>query len=660
MLATFSPFLGVMKFESEPLGLDNWTRLGRLAVTWVQDAGGFAMVGLVLWVIHGTIYPQYEIGPDGKKRNRLVGNGMLLGLALGVMLYLIALGVLTTLSDQSDSAPRSPFLGFNMTVREKILDFLMMGAGTVALVAFGGPFVRDLFRMRSSRIYALAKLSFKEAVRRRVVWVFLGVLVLYLFPARWFFSVKAEDELKSVIGQTTRGMNILLISVGLLLAAFSIPSDIKNLTIHTVTTKPVERFEIVLGKFFGYLGLLTGALGLMTALGLVLINLGTVSEEAADESFKAREVRYGRLEFRAKQADFTGVDVGREDAYRRYIAGLSSQRAIWLFDELPSSFGDKDSVPLEFAFDIYRTTKGEEGNGVSVSFEVITHQWDPKKKVADPDNPGVEIESEQLFVRQSQGLGNPRPGDPNWAKVNALAEQHGRYTFNGKQIFDYHTTSIAVPAGLFKNALAGTPQMRTDGTGGRRSRLGVVVKCDSPSQFIGVARYDLYLLKSEGNFSLNYFKGAMGLWFRLVIAITIAVVLSTYLSGVLSFLTAMFVFIGGFFLDFIQELARGTNVGGGPLESFAKLVKSSTPTAELDPTPTTKALQSFDGIFRWLLRRVTDIIPDVDSYGMSDFVAQGFNIDLSYLGLNLVVLLAYILPWLVVSYYLMKAREIAA
>ena len=43
-------------------------------------------------------------------------------------------------------------------------------------------------------------------------------------------------------------MNVLLISVGMLLAAFSIPTDIKNLTIHTIVTKPVERFEIVLGR----------------------------------------------------------------------------------------------------------------------------------------------------------------------------------------------------------------------------------------------------------------------------------------------------------------------------------------------------------------------------------------------------------------------------
>ena len=47
----------------------------------------------------------------------------------------------------------------------------------------------------------MAKLSFKEAVRRRVVWVFFIFLLVFLFPASWFSSkgVKPEDMLKTTI-----------------------------------------------------------------------------------------------------------------------------------------------------------------------------------------------------------------------------------------------------------------------------------------------------------------------------------------------------------------------------------------------------------------------------------------------------------------------------
>ena len=65
-------------------------------------------------------------------------------------------------------------------------------------------------------------------------------------------------------------------------------------------------------------------------------------------------------------------------------------------------------------------------------------------------------------------------------------------------------------------------------------------------------------------------------------------------------------------------------------------------------------------MYKWLLRRVMNVIPDVDRYGLTDYVAQGFSIGPGFLLLNLLTLAAYVLPWMVAAYYLMKAREIAA
>src|SRR5262245_14444565 len=269
-----------MKFEAEPLTFENWRRLSWMGIDWLQDAGGFAMVGLVLWIANGLWNPVYDVLPGGKKRNRLVGPGMLLAGAIALTIYLIALGLTFIVSGEQPGTQLILVLGRRMTRMGFALEMAMAAGGLAAIIGFGGPFLRDCLRLRWGRIYALAKLSFKEAVRRRVVWVFLSILILYLFPALWFFQEKPEDELKSIIGVTTRGMNVLLISVGLLLAAFSIPNDIKNLTIHTIVTKPVERFEIVLGRFLGYLGLITAALLIMTGFGVVPIHGGIVSAAA--------------------------------------------------------------------------------------------------------------------------------------------------------------------------------------------------------------------------------------------------------------------------------------------------------------------------------------------------------------------------------------------
>ena len=71
-----------------------------------------------------------------------------------------------------------------------------MVGGLFALLGIGQPFVLSLGRLRFRRIWALAKLAFKEAVRSRVFWVFLVFLIPFLFPAKWFFPIKPEDELR--------------------------------------------------------------------------------------------------------------------------------------------------------------------------------------------------------------------------------------------------------------------------------------------------------------------------------------------------------------------------------------------------------------------------------------------------------------------------------
>jgi hypothetical protein len=55
-----------------------------------------------------------------------------------------------------------------------------------------------------------------------------------------------------------------------------------------------------------------------------------------------------------------------------------------------------------------------------------------------------------------------------------------------------------------------------------------------------------------------------------------------------------------------------------------------------------------------------NVIPDVDRYGFSEYVAEGFSIGPDFLLINLLTLAAYVLPWLVAAYYMMRAREIAA
>ena len=155
----------------------------------------------------------YDTLPDGKKRNRLISPWMLLCGAVGLCFFLIALALVYFVSGEHPTTPRIFFLG-DVTEKGRLLELALSLGGLFAILGFGGPFVANLFHALAGALRPGQAVVLKEAVRRRV-WVFLSILVLYLFPARWFFQEKPEDELKSIVGVTTRGMNVLLVSVGL-------------------------------------------------------------------------------------------------------------------------------------------------------------------------------------------------------------------------------------------------------------------------------------------------------------------------------------------------------------------------------------------------------------------------------------------------------------
>jgi len=673
---------GILVVEREPVRFEHI--LGQAQV-WLQDVGGFAAVGLVLWIAYaklGLIFRPSadvagagvspglrDVGADDKNS---VSRFMMLMLGLALTLHAVRGGILIINALNAPEGQQPVYYPEDMPrtegpvpyappqFRDDTSSLLLTIAGLLAFLGLSEPFVRDLRKLSGRRIWALALLSFKEAVRKRVVWVFLAFLIVFLFPPKWFFPIKAEDELRTNVSVIYWAMTPLLLLTAALLASFSIPTDIRQQTIHTIVTKPVQRFEIVLGRFLGFTLLMSAVLLTLTSFSLLLIRASNVDDAARAESLQARDPLYGQLNFfaRNKEADWRGDSVGREWEYRKYIAGGSSQRAIWHYNFIPSDLANRevfDYVPLEFAFDIFRTTKGEENRGVKCSITVRTWQYNQN-----------EQETRRLYEADAKADDllnrNVRPDDKTaWDKTNQLAEKYGFYEFRNRQVTDYHTLAIELPPGLFKKAREGDPPLIQNSNGEmvQPSRLVVIVSCDSPTQFLGMAQSDLYVLRANGSFEWNFFKGAIGLWCRLCLVIGIAVAVSTYLHGILAFLVSIFLFIGGLFQDYILGLAAGSSVGGGPLESLNRLANGDNLTMQLDPTPTVQVAQAIDVAYGWMLRRLLSIIPDVDRYSWTSYVAEGFNISGEFLIMNLLFLFAYLLPWGMLSYYLMRSREIA-
>src|SRR5262249_61132439 len=120
------------------------------------------------------------------------------------------------------------------------------------------------------------------------------------------------------------------------------------------------------------------------------------------------------------------------------------------------------------------------------------------------------------------------------------------------------TQSFGVPGGVFKSARGA--KRAASGPGPQRPPLEVRVTCDSATQYVGMARYDLYFRLDAGGrsdllpFAWNFLKGTFGLWLLLALIIGVSVSLSTYLNGVITLLVTLQLFLGGLGRDLIQSM----------------------------------------------------------------------------------------------------------
>ena len=121
---------------------------------------------------------------------------------------------------------------------------------------FWTPFTQAVWRgvenasVSPTRTWAIALLTIKESIRRRVLLIFVMFLLLILM-AGWFLGTNIDDPAALYLAFVTGATTILVLLLALFLSAFSLPTDFKSKTIYTVVTKPVRSSELILGRIIG-------------------------------------------------------------------------------------------------------------------------------------------------------------------------------------------------------------------------------------------------------------------------------------------------------------------------------------------------------------------------------------------------------------------------
>jgi len=135
-------------------------------------------------------------------------------------------------------------------------------------------------------IWRIAKITVAEARRRRVLQVAIVLVVMVFMSMNFFSYLSPEEQSRMLISGGLSAITVFGILLAIFVAAFLIPGEIDKRTIYAVLSKPVRRFEFLLGKYVGALIIIGALVAIMTVvLVAVLLIQDALIEDLPDSVF---------------------------------------------------------------------------------------------------------------------------------------------------------------------------------------------------------------------------------------------------------------------------------------------------------------------------------------------------------------------------------------
>jgi Cu-processing system permease protein len=152
-------------------------------------------------------------------------------------------------------------------------------------------------------IFIITKLTVREASRRKILWaaLILGLLFLVIYGLGFHYaSLDLEKSMQQQSGMNLvllhnmynflllaglYSVNFMIIAMSALISVDTLSGEINSGTIQTLVTKPLRRWQIVIGKWLGF--------GLMLTLYLLFMVGGTMGVVYATTGYLAPKSAQG-------------------------------------------------------------------------------------------------------------------------------------------------------------------------------------------------------------------------------------------------------------------------------------------------------------------------------------------------------------------------------
>ncbi len=564
------------------------------------------------------------------------------------------------------------------------------------------------------RIFALARLAFKEAIRRKVLFV-VGLFVVGLLLAGWFLNPESDDPARLYISFVLTATNYLILALALFISAFSLPADIKSKTIYTIVTKPVRPTEIVLGRMIGFVGVGT----------MMLIPMGLASY-----LFATRGIRHTHLEVsevvetkpgqfegetdyvRAHKHTFTLLpppeDFVQPDPNREVVAvGLTNmvrghQHVVSRFDDgefeigpptgafrarVPSygeiQFYDRAGNPKDAGIDVgaERLDEGYGSAGMSRLLGVtkgkrrIEHGYVEGGTLGMVEFTFANVTPDRYpdFIPIDLSLRAYRSwkGDIESGIRGSVTLKHPELSIETIpfefEIDEYQVSELELPLIIKGSEGDVTRDLNVfEDIVDENGQMKVVIRCLDRSQYLGVTRSGVYLRPTENSFEWNLAKAYISIWLQMTMVIAFGVMFSTFLSGPVAMVATFVCVLLGFSAEQIYDtrhyIDSNINRGGGPIEATVRLLKQDAMTTELDVDKlASNVIKKIDAGIVYSLDAIATALPNLPKMvSTAEYAASGFDIFGALLLRHAAATLGYCILAFVVSYFFLKSREIAA
>src|ERR1700731_1503755 len=107
-----------------------------------------------------------------------------------------------------------------------------------------------------ARVVHIASNTFREAIRDRVLYNLIAFVLLLSGAAVLVGQISIEIEKLVVINLGLTAISLFGVVIAIFIGIALVSKEIEKRTLYTVLSRPVRRWEFIVGKFFGLAGTL--------------------------------------------------------------------------------------------------------------------------------------------------------------------------------------------------------------------------------------------------------------------------------------------------------------------------------------------------------------------------------------------------------------------